>query len=123
MTTLVFLHGIGGGHAAWNRQVPFFEARGYRCLAWDAPGCAGGATNNPGGGLTGPGAGPDGALTTSPGMLAVGGSALWLAAGPDKTRSKLPPASMVAIHRYNLFILIQSPLGRGNLSVAKDVSH
>lgn len=38
MTHLVFLHGIGGGHAAWDRQVPFFEDQGYRTLAWDAPG-------------------------------------------------------------------------------------
>lgn len=34
----MLLHGIGGGHDAWNRQVPFFEARGYTTLAWDAPG-------------------------------------------------------------------------------------
>jgi len=47
MTTLVFLHGIGGGHAAWNRQVPFFESRGYRCLAWDAPGYGGAPTVEP----------------------------------------------------------------------------
>jgi 3-oxoadipate enol-lactonase len=38
LTTLVFLHGIGGGRAAWQRQLPFFEARGYATLAWDAPG-------------------------------------------------------------------------------------
>ena len=41
MTALVFLHGIGGGHAAWERQLPFFESRGYKCLAWDAPGYGG----------------------------------------------------------------------------------
>lgn len=41
MTHLVFLHGIGGGHAAWDRQVTFFTARGYRCTAWDAPGYGG----------------------------------------------------------------------------------
>ena len=41
MTTLVFLHGIGGGRAAWQRQVPFFEGLGYRTLAWDAPGYGG----------------------------------------------------------------------------------
>lgn len=41
MTTLVFLHGIGGGHDAWARQVPFFEAHGYSTLAWDAPGYGG----------------------------------------------------------------------------------
>ena len=38
MTTLVFLHGIGGGRAAWQRQLPFFEARGYATYAWEAPG-------------------------------------------------------------------------------------
>jgi 3-oxoadipate enol-lactonase len=38
LTTLVFLHGIGGGRAAWQRQLPFFEARGYATLAWEAPG-------------------------------------------------------------------------------------
>lgn len=41
MTALVFLHGIGGGHAAWQRQVPFFESHGYKTLAWDAPGYGG----------------------------------------------------------------------------------
>ncbi len=41
MTTLVFLHGIGGGHAAWQRQVPFFESHGYKTVAWDAPGYGG----------------------------------------------------------------------------------
>lgn len=38
MSTLVFLHGVGGGHAAWEHQVPYFTARGYRCMAWDQPG-------------------------------------------------------------------------------------
>jgi len=41
LTTLAFLHGIGGGHAAWQRQVPFFGSRGYKTLAWDAPGYGG----------------------------------------------------------------------------------
>lgn len=41
MTTLALLHGIGGGHAAWQRQVTFFAARGYKTLAWDAPGYGG----------------------------------------------------------------------------------
>ena len=41
MTALVFLHGIGGGHAAWERQLPFFESRGHQVLAWDAPGYGG----------------------------------------------------------------------------------
>jgi len=38
VSTLLFLHGVGGGHAAWDRQLPYFTARGYRALAWDQPG-------------------------------------------------------------------------------------
>lgn len=41
MSTLLFLHGVGGGHAAWDRQVPYFTARGHRALAWDQPGYGG----------------------------------------------------------------------------------
>ena len=37
-TPLLFLHGVGGGHAAWDAQLPYFAARGYRAVAWDAPG-------------------------------------------------------------------------------------
>ena len=36
--TLVFLHGLGGGHAVWEDQLPYFAARGYRAVAWDQPG-------------------------------------------------------------------------------------
>src|SRR5436309_2841844 len=35
------LHGLGGGHAAWNRQVEHFGRRGYSCIAWDQPGYGG----------------------------------------------------------------------------------
>jgi pimeloyl-ACP methyl ester carboxylesterase len=35
---LVFLHGVGGGHAAWRDQLPYFAARGLRAVAWDQPG-------------------------------------------------------------------------------------
>jgi len=35
VTPLLFLHGLGGGHAAWDRQVEHFGRRGYRCVAWD----------------------------------------------------------------------------------------
>jgi 3-oxoadipate enol-lactonase len=35
---LVFLHGVGGGHHAWDAQLPFFSARGYAAHAWDQPG-------------------------------------------------------------------------------------
>ena len=38
MTSLVFLHGVGGGHHAWDAQLPFFAARGYGAHAWDQPG-------------------------------------------------------------------------------------
>jgi pimeloyl-ACP methyl ester carboxylesterase len=41
VSTLLFLHGVGGGHAAWDRQLPYFAARGYRALAWDQPGYGG----------------------------------------------------------------------------------
>lgn len=41
MSTLLFLHGVGGGAAAWDRQLPYFAARGYRALAWDQPGYGG----------------------------------------------------------------------------------
>lgn len=36
--TLVFLHGVGGGHAAWQDQLPYFAARGLHTVAWDQPG-------------------------------------------------------------------------------------
>jgi pimeloyl-ACP methyl ester carboxylesterase len=35
---LVFLHGVGGGSAVWDRQVEHFGALGYACKAWDQPG-------------------------------------------------------------------------------------
>lgn len=38
MSPLVFLHGLGGGHAAWDDQVACFTGLGYRALAWDQPG-------------------------------------------------------------------------------------
>ena len=41
MTPLVFLHGLGGGHAAWDRQVEHFGRRGYPCIAWNQPGYGG----------------------------------------------------------------------------------
>jgi pimeloyl-ACP methyl ester carboxylesterase len=37
----VFLHGVGGGPAAWDPQVRHFSALGYRCLAWAQPGYGG----------------------------------------------------------------------------------
>lgn len=38
MSTLLFLHGVGGGHAAWAGQIPYFSALGHRAIAWDQPG-------------------------------------------------------------------------------------
>ena len=38
MTPLVFLHGVGGGHHAWERQLPWFGGLGYPAHAWDQPG-------------------------------------------------------------------------------------
>ena len=35
---LLFLHGVGGGHHAWDDQLPYFSARGYAAHAWDQPG-------------------------------------------------------------------------------------
>jgi 3-oxoadipate enol-lactonase len=34
---ILFLHGVGGDHAAWRPQLLHF-ASGYRCFAWDMPG-------------------------------------------------------------------------------------
>lgn len=47
MSTLLFLHGVGGGHAAWDRQVPYFAALGHRTHAWDQPGYGGSALVEP----------------------------------------------------------------------------
>ena len=38
MAPLVFLHGVGGGKAVWDRQMEHFGALGYRCTAWEQPG-------------------------------------------------------------------------------------
>jgi pimeloyl-ACP methyl ester carboxylesterase len=38
LTSLVFLHGVGGGHHAWDAQLPFFASHGYGAHAWDQPG-------------------------------------------------------------------------------------
>ncbi|MBV8031668.1 MAG: alpha/beta fold hydrolase [Betaproteobacteria bacterium] len=38
MTHLLFLHGLGGGHHAWDAQLPYFAERGYAAHAWDQPG-------------------------------------------------------------------------------------
>lgn len=38
MKHLVFLHGVGGGHHAWDAQLPYFAERGYASHAWDQPG-------------------------------------------------------------------------------------
>ena len=38
VSPLLFLHGVGGGHAAWDAQVAHFSRLDYPCLAWDQPG-------------------------------------------------------------------------------------
>jgi len=38
MTPLFFLHGVGGGHHAWDAQLPYFSGLGYPSHAWDQPG-------------------------------------------------------------------------------------
>lgn len=35
---VVFLHGVGGGKASYDRQLPIFAAAGYRAAAFDSPG-------------------------------------------------------------------------------------
>jgi pimeloyl-ACP methyl ester carboxylesterase len=41
LSTLLFLHGVGGGHAAWDRQLSYFADLGHRAHAWDQPGYGG----------------------------------------------------------------------------------
>jgi 3-oxoadipate enol-lactonase len=38
VTHLLFLHGLGGGHHAWDPQLPHFAALGFAAHAWDQPG-------------------------------------------------------------------------------------
>ena len=38
LSTLLFLHGVGGSHAVWDRQLAYFSAHGHRAVAWDQPG-------------------------------------------------------------------------------------
>ena len=38
MSPLLFLHGLGGGHHAWEAQLPYFAGLGYPSHAWDQPG-------------------------------------------------------------------------------------
>ena len=37
-TTVLMLHGIGGGHLAFAPQIEAFASAGYRAVAWDMPG-------------------------------------------------------------------------------------
>lgn len=46
-SSLLFLHGVGGGHHAWERQVPYFGGLGYPSHAWDQPGYGRSATVEP----------------------------------------------------------------------------
>ena len=47
MTSLVFLHGVGGGHHSWDDQLPFFAGHGFGAHAWDQPGYGHSATVDP----------------------------------------------------------------------------
>ena len=38
MIHLLFLHGLGGGHHAWDAQLQHFPKLGYAAHAWDQPG-------------------------------------------------------------------------------------
>jgi pimeloyl-ACP methyl ester carboxylesterase len=44
---VIFLHGLGGGHHAWDRQLPHFSGLGYPSHAWDQPGYGHSATVEP----------------------------------------------------------------------------
>src|SRR5260221_7748102 len=44
---LILLHGLGGGHHAWDRQLPYFSKLGYPSHAWDQPGYGHSATVEP----------------------------------------------------------------------------
>ncbi len=37
-TAVFLLHGVGGGHAAWDQALPALANERFRCIAWDAPG-------------------------------------------------------------------------------------
>lgn len=47
MTHLLFLHGLGGGHHAWDAQLVHFSTLGYAAHAWDQPGYGHSATVEP----------------------------------------------------------------------------
>lgn len=47
MTHLLFLHGLGGGHHAWDAQLEHFPRLGYAAHAWDQPGYGESATVEP----------------------------------------------------------------------------
>ncbi|TAK44977.1 MAG: alpha/beta fold hydrolase [Betaproteobacteria bacterium] len=47
MTSLVFLHGLGGGHHSWDDQLPVFAAQGFGAHAWDQPGYGNSAAVEP----------------------------------------------------------------------------
>lgn len=47
MSPLLFLHGVGGSGAAWDRQLPYFAARGHRARAWNQPGYGGASAVEP----------------------------------------------------------------------------
>ena len=52
-TAVLLLHGVGGGHRAFDATLPSLAKAGYRAMAWDAPGYG---LTPPGSGLTAPAA-------------------------------------------------------------------
>ena len=47
MNHLLFLHGLGGGHHAWDAQLLHFPKLGFAAHAWDQPGYGHSATVEP----------------------------------------------------------------------------
>lgn len=47
MSSLLFLHGVGGGHHSWDEQLPYFAGEGYGAHAWDQPGYGHSASVDP----------------------------------------------------------------------------
>ena len=46
-TAVFLLHGVGGGHAAFDTTTSVLAQQGYRTIAWDAPGYGGSAPIEP----------------------------------------------------------------------------
>jgi 3-oxoadipate enol-lactonase len=46
-TAVFLLHGVGGGHRAFDATLPSLAQAGYRAIAWDAPGYGASAAKEP----------------------------------------------------------------------------